>query len=126
MNHRGILFFILLFSAILFVVNALAIKYDLYFVTTWFDSISHTLGGFIAAASFIYIYAHMKAGFPKGETVFFFVLAVGVIWEFFELYTGLTGTSRPGYYLDTAGDIVFDLLGTYLGFYLFSKKTYAR
>lgn len=122
--RRRLLFFIFTFSILFFVVHAFALKYDLYFVTTWFDSISHTLGGMVVAGVFFYL-SQLKGVLPRIMHTLAFVLVIGILWEFFELYKSLTHTSDPGYYLDTAGDIFFDLFGAYITHLFVFKKIYA-
>lgn len=124
--RRQLLFLIFASSALLFVVNAFALKYDLYFIINWFDSISHSLGGIVLSGIGIYILGHRSSDLPQKLEVFFAVFVVGVAWEFFELYKNLTHTSDAGYFLDTAGDLFFDMLGAYFAFLFVSKKIHGR
>ncbi|MES2059908.1 MAG: hypothetical protein V4438_02680 [Patescibacteria group bacterium] len=109
--RKQLIFLTLFFSSLLWIANSFAEKYDLYFVTTWFDNISHTLGGIVMAGLFIIFYDRILRRMPLRQSVFFFTFFIGVMWEFFELYKGLTNTGMRGYYIDTAGDIFFDMLG---------------
>jgi VanZ family protein len=50
------------------------------------------------------------------------VLVVGVVWEFFELYAGITFLSDGMIYIkDTTFDLIMDLFGGYVGI-LYSLK----
>ena len=100
----------------------MAVKYDLYFVTNWFDFVSHTLGGIVVSGAFIYI-SQLQSRFPKEMPVLIFVLFIGAAWEFFELYMELIRTSAPGYFLDTAADLCFDIFGGHMS-YLFARKNF--
>lgn len=117
---RRLLFFVLIFSVLLWAANAAAEKYDLYFFTFWFDYISHTLGGIVVAGSFIYFLGLWKH-FPKEASVLVFVVAIGAAWEYFELSTGFTRVGDPGYFLDSALDLLFDIFGAHMA-YLFARK----
>lgn len=108
------LLFLLASSSLLFVINIIALKANLYWTTSWADIISHTLGG-VVVGSFCMTVRQFKS-FIGLKHVFVFALAVGILWEIFELYTGLTAFSDPGFLIDTVGDIIFDVLGSFLAY----------
>jgi hypothetical protein len=109
------LVFILVVSSVLFAMNFLAIKADLYWTTDWADIISHTLGGMMLGGVIIFLISLSKAkNNSKLIQVLLFALCVGVAWEFFEVYTGMNALTDPGYWSDTLSDIFFDMFGSYL------------
>ena len=124
--QRRLLFFIFIFSALLFATNAIFLKYDLYLTMSYVDIITHTLGGIVVGGISMYFFELCKNHSPRISDVFFFVFFVGVVWEFFELYHGLMHTSDPGYYLDTAKDLFFDVFGSYIAYLFMFKKIYVR
>ena len=118
---RRLLFFILVFAVLLWIANTTALKYDLYFITSWFDAISHTIGGVVVSGAIVYFLQSWR--FPKEILVLVFVLFIGLIWEVFELNMGLTDTGAPWYFLDSVSDLLFDLLGAHIA-YSFAKKNH--
>src|SRR3989338_8990233 len=55
--------------------------------------------------------------------VFLFVLVVGVIWEFFQIYVNNYIAKYPFDTMDTISDICFDLAGgAFAVFYFFKKR----
>ncbi len=123
--RRRILFFIFIFATLLWISNFFAEKYNLYFLTNWFDTISHTLGGIVVASVFIYT-AMLRNSLPKRANVFLFAFGIGVVWECYELYMNLTHIADKGYLLDTAFDLFFDLFGAYIACIFVYKKSYAK
>lgn len=109
MRH-ALIFFILGASISLFVLNAAALKFDLYYSVWWADIVTHTLGGVILAALLVYL-----RGDNVGKwKIVLSVLVVGLLWEVFEASTGMTSIEDRGYISDTLGDVFFDVLGAKL------------
>src|SRR3989338_6536218 len=50
------------------------------------------------------------------------VLAIGILWEFFEVFIGVA--KQPGYFFDTAHDLINDLCGAVLGYLLAKRLTH--
>lgn len=107
--QRSYLFFILGLSTLVSVLNAIALKHNLYYSIWWADIIVHTLGGATIAAIAIYIF---RSKFSLRHIVLF-VLVVGVAWEILEATTGMTSVGSRGFMADTLGDLCFDIVGAY-------------
>jgi hypothetical protein len=77
------------------------------------DIINHFLGG--AVVALIFYTGLSSVGKYRRDLsfwmLFMLVLAVGVLWEVFELTFGLTFVSQHQYLLDTVLDIIMDMLG---------------
>ncbi len=85
----------------------------------------HFMGGVEIAVLAIY-FLYLFEPQPSSKSVFLFVifssLILGVFWEIFEYSLGLTYHAFLGYKLDTAKDIILDLLGTLFFTFIFFKK----
>jgi len=103
------------------VLDFFANKFYFYWSVSWFDMLMHFLAG-VLIAFFVCLFAHYfsKTGFNNKETLWIaigFSVAVGFIWEWYELYFELTYLSDGFvYYRDTVSDLFLDVLGTALGF----------
>jgi len=95
-----------------------ALTYALYWLLPWFDLLMHFLGGFLVACIVVFVLLYLKHIayknlFFSGRRILFLVftvtLFVGVMWEVFEYIFSLWDTVN--YILDTAIDLVMDLLG---------------
>ncbi len=81
-----------------------------YWIFWWYDIILHTLGGLWVGVVTIWLGRRLEQ--PTGLTrLLVITLAVGVMWELYELGFGLTWTSKAGYLEDTGLDLFFDLAG---------------
>lgn len=85
----------------------------------------HTIGGIVVAGAFVY-YVLYRGKYPKKKSVFLFVLMGGILWELYELYTGFMHISDPGYYIDTAKDLCFDVFGAWIMYSMIKNKFYGR
>ncbi|MES2223703.1 MAG: hypothetical protein V4469_02085 [Patescibacteria group bacterium] len=108
------LLFLLVASFLLFAMNDLAVRANLYWTTVWADMVSHTLGG-VVLGSFCMVFRQMKPTIGL-KHIIVFALFVGILWEVFEIYTGMTAFTDVGYWLDTSSDIFFDILGSTLAY----------
>ena len=116
--HRN--FFGLLFSAalLLMVLEFIGVYFDLFWRTVWFDIPLHMLGGLIIAFglfAFLSYFRHHHALFSDRVFLIFLVgatLAVGLLWECYELLTSTTALGDRYYFLDTAKDLADDVIGS--------------
>ncbi len=123
--------FLLIIVAIL---HTIASDFYLYWSIPWIDVILHFLGGLTVSLSSIWFLFSIKSYFSslkltKGEIVFFSIFCVviiGVLWEIFELYFGITFLSDGIFYIrDTSSDLLMDLAGGVVGS-LYSIKLLSR
>ncbi len=117
-------------TAILYVVigimNFIGNKIFLYWTTWWYDMILHFLAGFvIGMTAILFLQTFSRAFQINNRKVILasvlFTLAIGLLWEYFELYFEITSfTDGITFWTDTSSDIILDTLGGLLGtFYSF-------
>ena len=99
--------------------HTMAVYYSLYWNYLWFDILMHVLGGltfgfWAGAVSLRMHFTPARAILFTAAVVFF----VSVAWEIFEFISGFTTLER-GFWLDTAGDIFFAIVGAVLAYLLF-------
>lgn len=86
----------------------------------------HFAGGFSVSMAFAVLCLYFS-WFSESKTKIislslFSVLVVGIAWEFFELYVGITFLSDGiAYVKDTSFDLIMDIFGGYIGI-LYSLK----
>ncbi len=116
-------------TALVLVIHAVAIFFDLYFVWRWFDIVTHFLGGYAMALLGLALWVQTvervstKSYFVSEKlfqyvAVIGFVALVGIAWEWHEFaldtYHGLNNSlftpTQPSI-PDTMADLFFDLLG---------------
>ena len=109
--------------ALLGVLHAAAVAFFLYWTYPWLDIPMHALGGTVVALGFLVAHVALRHG--AGEAGFWttlaFVLAVGTLWEIFELWGGINGPHEPDYIADTTLDVVMDLLGSVAGYFIYER-----
>ena len=125
-KHK-ILIQIALFSFVLLLGHLFALKFSIYWTMEGYDSIMHAFGGFIGAL--MVIYTLQKIGIspqtlPKKIILLLFVtvsvIAVGSIWELWEIFVGFTDPFTD--LADTISDLIMDTLGAMIGFIYYDKK----
>lgn len=113
---RVTLLLTLLLSIVLLVLNAIAIKFHLYFTTWWADNINHFLGGSVLVLFFYNISTIVKNYKNLSDTkrnilVVLAVIVFGILWEIFEWYFKLTFVDDSNYWSDTILDVIMDTIG---------------
>lgn len=120
-----ILLFVILSAIGLYLAHVFALRTNLYWTTSWADSVTHTLGGVVVGSVFIYLASYYTSEKSVNIlTIITQVFVVGVLWEVFELYGGLTFMTDKGYFIDTLGDLFFDILGAYIGYLTLIKESH--
>ncbi len=104
--------------------HAVGTLYSLYFYWWWYDILMHLLGGFAVALFAGYIFFLRPDNFLRKlqntfPTILFSVLAVGILWEIFELTVSAYYNLNWFEPVDTLADLLNDLLGALAGFALF-------
>lgn len=91
--------------------NVFHVLYNL----SWFDMVMHSLGGFFVSLSAILFYTEKQNQyFSYGQLLLIGVSSafiVGLLWEIFELYFGITSLYSPDYWGDNGMDLTMDLFG---------------
>ena len=120
MNHLKTRRNLLVLLALLFVLHLVFILLQMYWFISWLDVPMHVAGAFLAT-----LLALSFGG--SGRKTLMYVLSVailiGIVWELFELGSGITHFYSRRYVSDTLGDIGSDILGgvvtyMYLTFYI--------
>lgn len=102
-------------SLILLAFHFFALRYNLYYTVSWSDTFSHTIGGFIVGAVVsLFNLSIFPKRYQNTKHIILSVLAVGIMWEVFEVSIGMTMVSDPLYPFDTAGDLFYDIFGAYI------------
>lgn len=111
------------------VLHQLAIVFSLYWSIEWFDILMHFLGGLWVG--FFALLVFFSSGIIKVTenvrnagmiflVVIFSVLVVGLTWELWELFVGLSDQIADR--SDTILDVVMDSIGGVVAFYYGNKK----
>ncbi len=101
--------------------NIMGVVFYLYWTTEWFDMITHSLAGLAVSLATLLFWQSVlkKNNLTRSQVVCIGVggaLAVGIVWELYELHFDITSLSDGIYYtLDTAKDIAMDTLGGLVG-----------
>ena len=87
----------------------------LYWVFWWYDILVHLL-----ASAWVGLFAYwigILCGWKRSwAPIVLFVLAIGIAWEFFESSLGMPHAAN--FFLDTSLDLLCDVVGGALGFFL--------
>lgn len=117
---------IFIIGIIVAILNKIAVSLSLYTTIWWYDIPMHILGGvLIALITLFFIYDAKFFNFSDKKPAVIFASAVGMVliiglsWELWELYMGLTNVYTDR--IDTAKDLVDDTLGA-IAAYLYSKN----
>ena len=114
--------FLLIASSILAVIHASALALDLYWQYVWLDLPVHALGGAVVALipfALVSLRVRIAEKWLSFSRVLFFVLIFGILWEVFEVLTGMT--LADNYIFDTSLDILMDLIGGSIGYIVGSR-----
>ena len=96
----------------------------------WYDIPLHFLGGSLVAMSVVLLWHFLYLNTVHKNaivlTAVFSALTVGIVWEIYELYFGITSLSDGWYYyFDTIKDLVVDVCGAVLAS-VYSLKLISR
>lgn len=129
MKKNTILGHIALLSAVFAGLHMVALNLSLYWTTDWLDLVMHVFGGFLG--TLIVVYVLHKAGIsprtlPRKVFLLAFVtvsvLAVGLVWELWEIFVGWTDPFVKEDQVDTIIDLVMDIIGSVIGFIYYDKR----
>lgn len=127
MKKHSALLQIVLFSVAFVLADRVATSLSLYWTNSWTDIVMHGFGGFVGALLVLFVLAKVGISpqtFSRKVLVFLFtivsVLAVGSIWELWEIFIGLTNPfTDVG---DTVLDLIMDTIGAVIGFVYYEKR----
>ena len=95
---------------------------EFYWLYWWYDIPMHIFGGVVVAL----VYAWLQTAFPKipqlsWKNILMVIITIGVLWEIWELLVGDTAFSDNGYALDTIKDLVDDVIGACVVYFVIKK-----
>lgn len=115
------------FCSLLLIGHLVALKFSIYWTVEGYDSVMHAFGGFIGSLMVIYVLQKIgisPQSLPKKIILFLFVIvsviAVGSIWELWEIFVGFTDPFTDA--VDTISDLIMDTIGSIIGFIYYDKK----
>jgi hypothetical protein len=104
---------------------------SLYWSIGWFDILMHFLGGLLMGLIAIFIFfISEKIDFPRNSRIVIFsvvmgfVLIVGLTWELWELFAGLSDVIND--LGDTILDLIMDIIGGVIAYLLTVKKIWIK
>lgn len=107
------------------VIHFFATKFFLYWKYFWFDIPMHVFGGVCVAFGFA-ILPFFRIQLPSRYTTLKgyigAVLCVGILWEVFEYFFGLSGFAvQNDFIFDTVKDLIMDMLGGVIAYGVIMK-----
>ncbi len=118
---RNNLYLTVLASLLLVILHVSGIKYDLYYLFSFYDLVLHFLGGLTLGLFFGTLIGFVRRKLYYSLTIVF-VLFIG--WEIFEVIYDIAGGPEEIYWLDTIIDIIMDTAGLLLAMFLVKKEKY--
>ena len=120
----------LIVAAVILLLHYLAVTLFLYSYVWWFDIPMHFLGGLASGLFSLWFYSseiwsggRKMTHFEVLTVALVGALIVGLVWELFEYYAGITQNTIGSYPLDTAKDLAMDIAGGYFAhLYLVARK----
>jgi hypothetical protein len=126
-NKRILLFEVFLLAIIVAIAHKMALSLYLYWTISWFDILMHFLGGaLIALLALFFIYDKKFFHFDIKRPIVIFsiavgsVLIVGLSWELWELYFGMSDIEIDKW--DTVLDLIMDILGAVFAYFYARNK----
>lgn len=125
--HKDTYFlFTFILIATIATLHTLAYIFFWYWTLWWFDILMHFLGGLWVAVTslwFFYLSGYVRKPKVDFKTCLLItlgsILVIGALWEVFELSVG--AYRETNHVLDTAIDLIMDVIGSILGLFLFIK-----
>lgn len=134
MDRKTLLKPILYFMFLIFLADTVAQKLYWYYSIWWFDMPMHFFGGFWEGLLFMWFFSSdflpfswLKVHIEQFDLKLIiktlsFVFVIGILWEFFEIYTHNYLGLDPFNIVDTTSDIFFDLAGGAFAILYFFKR----
>lgn len=113
--NRKPLYTALILTALLLALHLYALSTSFYWYHRWFDIPMHILAG-ASIGAFLLAFFTVRRAF----LYFLLMLGVGVGWEIFENVNHIS-TGQHGYWIDTIKDIIDDMIGATITFYIAKK-----
>jgi hypothetical protein len=104
----------ILTTIIVCTIELISFYFHLFYSIMWFDMIMHFSGGFLVALLALTIVTYYKQDLSYGQILFWGIITaflIGVLWEVYELYEGITVWGSFGYWGDNGMDVTMDTFG---------------
>src|SRR3989344_3116606 len=108
-----LLWWSLLFTALMAFFHFSAGKYSLYWAFPWFDMLVHFTGGLWLGVISAYLYLSWSRITGRAAS------RIGVVWEIFEYVNDITYTTN--YVTDTMSDLFLDVIGAFCSLYFIGR-----
>ena len=122
MDEKKLLKYLAFLMLFIFLADLTAKKFYLYYSIESFDMFMHFFGGGWVGLFFIYLFLKKNPAFPSALKIMLGVLAIGILWEFFEFFTSNYIGQDSFDILDTSSDIFFDIVGGLSAIFYCSKR----
>ena len=107
------------------ILHVTALEFFLYWLYPWFDIMMHFLGGLFVGLSALWFF--FQSGYVRiNQSIWNIIIVsvssiilIGVGWEIFEVMAGVPIIGN--YILDTATDLVMDVIGVTVATFVFTK-----
>lgn len=116
MARKSILYLGLALVAIMWALNALALKFYFYWTLGWYDYMMHFLGGLVLGVLVTWVLNPRQRSFKTFLIIFASAIVLGGVWEVFEYVNGIT-ESTENYKIDTIHDLIMDSLGIVVAYF---------
>ncbi|MEI7480359.1 MAG: hypothetical protein WCJ59_01910 [bacterium] len=110
------------------ILHFFAIRYFIYWRFWWSDTIIHFLSGLSVAAASYWLIVGLSERFQtvlwnkkRSLLSILIIVIISVLWEYFEMYYGISSVSHRGYWLDSAKDMCSAVLGGFVALLLFNN-----
>ncbi len=129
MPQKKLLFLSLITILLLATLHYFGLKLHWYYYYQWLDIVAHILGGLWITSTAFWIFLKLKHfdtiknyKLKSFLIMFFSVLIIGILWEYFEVKNGNVLIHMKGYWPDTLSDIFNGFVGGILAYLYFIKR----
>jgi hypothetical protein len=109
MQRIKVLLILLSLLALLSILHAFGVYAGLYENLTWYDFITHFLGGVCVGFGALWLHLYLGASARFFYWTLAWVLVIGILWEMFEYFGG--AMRENSYKIDTIIDLILDTAG---------------
>lgn len=119
MMNRKFSWEIVFLIVLIFLLNFIASKFYWYSSVWFFDMFMHFLGGFWLGMVSLWFLNYGEISLKNVFSVIFFVLLIGLGWEFFEIIINNSFAKDKFDLFDTLSDVCFDLSGGFFSVFYY-------
>lgn len=115
--------FLFILSIVIAALHFLAFEFYFYWTFWWFDILMHFLGGLwisLMALWVLFLSGYITQFHLSYRSAFFVaifsVIVIGIGWELFEIWSGISLEDKTNYLFDTTVDFIMNLFGALSGY----------